>query len=196
MLVTNWEHVLNTLLNAAEAGGHEKIRCDILQLQDLTEEQGYPFLPIRCDEVTDQETARRIINYADLIEEIINKLVQTGVFSRGRRYHDFHYIGRGLTADDSFDFWLGIAFDHWTENGKTPLWCSYYYAKSGIAGQDIANSIPESIDKESEGNIYIPIFLLTGVEKERVIEHAVNQMHDIADTLKKIVQSAGVSDST
>lgn len=169
-----------------------KIHHDILQLQDLTEQEDRSrFLPIRSDEVTDQETAHRLINYADLISDITDNLVQKDVFSRNglRPSHSWYHIGRYLKAYDRFEFWFGISFDLWRDNGKTPLWWHSYcnYPSSGIEGyhHDLANLIPDTIVNDSHGHIYIPIFLLTGEEKDRVIKHAADQMQDIADKFKE-----------
>ena len=188
MLVTNWENVFEILLSAAESGGHVTVHHDILQLQYLTEQEDHSrFLPIRSDEVTDQETAHRLINYADLISDITDKLVQNDVFSRKglRPSHSWTCIGRYLKAYDRFGFWFGISLDLWRDNGKTPLWWNSNCGDnwSGIEGyhRDVANLIPGLIVNDSHKHINVPIFLLAGEEKDRVIEHAVNQMHDIAD---------------
>ena len=74
LLITSWTHVLEALLDAARSGEHDSIRHDILQLRGLTSRMdSEAFLPIRADEVTDQGTAHRLVNYSGLIEDITRK---------------------------------------------------------------------------------------------------------------------------
>jgi len=83
MLIASWRYVLDRLLDAARAGGHDTIGHDILQLQGLAGRMDREaFLPLRGDELTDQEVARRLINYSDLIAEIIDKFEHVGVASK------------------------------------------------------------------------------------------------------------------
>ena len=74
LLITSWTHVLEGLLDTARAGEHDTIRHDILQLQGLTNRMdSEAFLPICSDELTSEEIARRLINYSDLIEDIVQQ---------------------------------------------------------------------------------------------------------------------------
>ena len=99
MLITSWTHILGRLLDAARAGGHDAVRHDILQLRGLTSRMDADaFLPIRADEVTDQETAHRLLNYSDLIEDITQKLKVSGLADTKRLLptHGWYNAGRYL----------------------------------------------------------------------------------------------------
>ncbi len=111
MLVASWRYVLDRLLDAARAGGHDTIGHDILQLQGLAGRMDREaFLPLRGDEVTDREVARRLINYSDLIGEIIDKIEHIGVASKKRFGvgHGPYHTGRFFGVHGKFETWFGI----------------------------------------------------------------------------------------
>ena len=114
MLITSWKYVLEGLLDAARSGGHDTIRQDILQLQGLTSQMdAEAFLPLRADEVTDQGAAHRLINYSELIEDITQKLKDSGVADTQdlRTAHSYYTAGRYLRLHGRFGLWLGIELE-------------------------------------------------------------------------------------
>ena len=191
LLITSWTHVLEKLLNAAHSGGHDSIRHDILQLQVLTSRMDLEaFLPIRADELTDQETAHRLINYSTLIEDITRKLTDSGLAdTQGLRpTHGWFSIGRYLRVHERFGLWLGIDFQVWCKAGVTPLWWRFFDNEfSGVTGhfQTIRDLFDDVEYYEDTGNLYVPIRLKTGVERDTVVKDAAAQMTRIADMLLK-----------
>ncbi len=192
MLITSWKYVLKGLLDAAHSGGYDAIRRDILQLQGLTNQMDTEaFLPLRADEVTDQGIARRQINYVDLVYDITVKLKNEKIAdTEGRASNSYYTAGRNLRVLGKFESWFGVDLKVWRANGITPLWwhvdCNEQL--SGIAGH--SKEICRLLDnvKEPDPNdrwLYIPIRLKTGVERDRVIDDAVTQMTQIADSLLK-----------
>ena len=78
--------------------------------------------------------------------------------------------------------YLTVSFTSWANHGITPLWCTCW----GVEGRE--REVQASFDGawiDDEGNPNIPIRLKTGVERGRVIDHAVEQMHAIADHLRR-----------
>ena len=189
LLATSWAHVLQGLLNAAHSGDHDDIRHDVLQLRGLTDQMdAEAFLPLRGDEVTDQATTRRLVNYSGLIEDITRQLRDKGIADTDglRPTHGWYTIGRYLRMHGRFGLWLGIDFEVWGEVGITPLWWVFNDGDwSGVAGRfpTVRTLFDDVRHYEDHGSLYIPIRLAIGVERDRVIEHAVEQMSAIADTL-------------
>ena len=191
MLITSWKHVLQTLLDAARSGGHDAVRDDILQLEGLTNRMDIDaFLPLRADEITNQETAHRLINYSDLIEEITQKLKDRGIADTKdvRTAHGYYTAGRYLRVHGRFGLWLGIELEVWRDVGITPLWWMIGNTTfHGVTGQ--LQTILALFDNaklyENEQLLYIPIRLKTGVERDRVVEEAAAEMNRIADRLLK-----------
>ena len=190
LAITSWKHVLGTLEQAASAGGHEGILRDILQLRGLTDQENTgEFLPLREDEVTDVNVARRLINYTGLIEEVAARLVTDGVAETKslRPSHTYTAAGRYLTLHSRFGVWLGVDLERWRDRGITPVWLEHdaNYSWSGIEGRSWQAEKLFDDAQDSDGCLYIPIRLTTGAERDRVLDDAVRQMRSIADRLLK-----------
>ena len=187
MLVASWGHVLERLLDAAHSGGHDDLGRDILQLRGLTNRMdAEAFLPLRRDEVTDQEIVRRLINYSDLILEVIDELEHIGVASKKgfNVGHGFHYTGRYFGVRDKFQLWLGVHFKYWRDTGITPLWCDF--KSEAVITADHFKANPELIADAifyDERRLYVPIRLKIGVERHMVIRDAAAQIMQITDHL-------------
>ena len=189
LLITSWKHILGVLLDAAHTGGHDAVRRDVLQLQGLTSRMdSEAFLPLHAGEVTDQRLARRLINYSDLVEDITSRLVADGVAdTKGLRpTHGYTSAGRYLRVHARFGLWLGIDLEAWADSGITPLWWFIGAGDFGGVGDDL-RGLARQFDGawlDEHGNLRaILIRLATGVERDRVVDHAVEQGRRIADTL-------------
>ena len=171
LVLTSWGHVLDAMMQAAH--DHPVVQQDIVQLRGLTES-------MTSDEVTDQRVPRRIMNYAGLIDPIVKRLIEDGVADvKGLMPAKWgRYLG---LCEKRFVLWFGISFDLWRDSEITPLWIEYH--SSNFRG-DLQRAV-RLFDgaQERKDNLYIPIRLATGVERDRVIDDAVRQMHSIADRL-------------
>ena len=173
MLVTDWKNVLDTLEGAADG---QDVRGDILQIRQLAEalEDSKAFLPLRSDEVTSADLPRRIIDYVQLIVDICTELQGTGMtyVSNAAAFHGPYFTGRlRWNEEPQDDVYLTLSLPVWRESGGlTPLWL--------WTNQSI--QLPGEVD---DGKAYLtgnekflPIYLKLGVERERVIENAVEQI--------------------
>lgn len=188
LAITSWKHVLGTLEQAASAGDHAGIRQDILQLRGLTDQENTGgFLPLREDEVTDVNVARRLINYTGLIEEVAGRLVTDGVAeTKGlRQGYSYTAAGRYLRLRSRFGVWLGVDLEGWRDRGITPIWLEQNTndSWSGIEGKSRQAAKLFDEAHEADGQLHIPIRLATGAERDRVIDDAVLQLCNIADKL-------------
>ncbi len=184
MAVTTWRRVLDGL---AAVGS---VRSDVQQLRALTERMDMEaFLPIHPHELTDADVARRMINYTDLVQPIVDDLVDRGVAStKGvNPAHGLHTAGRFLRLYDRFGCWLGVDFDAWRDSGITPLWWKVHNSDfGGVATMwDEIDGWFDDVQTYTSGGPRkcLPIRLKTGVEKDAVIADAADQMVAIADRL-------------
>ena len=187
MLIASWRYVLDKLLEAARARGHDDLRRDILQLQALTDRMDTEaFLPLRNDEVTDQETVRRLMNYIGLINGIVGKLVDNDLADvKGfMPAATFDYIRRYFRMHDKFELSLAIVFKVWRDHGISPLWL-FPQTNTVNAFEMIRGSFTDM--RTPNETLGIPIRLKIGVERESVIEDAAMQIEQIADALLKAV---------
>lgn len=205
VLLTSWRWVLDALQQAAAAEGHEAIARDIVQLRGLTEPTtssspsserhderpdvssdaqrvGRPDAieePPGASPVTDWRVARRMSNYASLIDGITDRLVQEGIAdTKGLNRSGW---GRYLGLHTKFGLWLGVDFYTWRDRGITPIWLSF--SGSGFRGRvrQAKELFPDA--HENKDRLYIPVRLQAGVVRDRVIDDAFEQIRSIADTL-------------
>lgn len=177
--VLGWERVLDGL-EAVKAA-----RSDVGQLRALTDAMdAQAFLPIRAEELTSVDMARRLINYADLVEPIVEELRRRGVADTIglRPSHGYHGAGRYLHMRDQLvGLWLGVDMDLWRDAGTTPLW--WVMGNSEWNG---VQAVWEELDRMFDdirvrgGSKCLPVRLRTGVERDAVIADAADQMEEIA----------------
>lgn len=178
MLITDWKNVLDTLEGAADG---QEIRGDIFQLRRLAEtlENLQAFPALRSDEVKNAETARRMINYIELIEAICTKLdADEANMTYGRAQGGFYdksfyrYLEWDNGQGRKDGAYLTLSFPAWRESGGiTPLWLWMNQAVQIRGDVDV-----HQFDNYYPADNFIPIRLKLGVERERVIEDAVEQI--------------------
>ena len=190
LAITSWKHVLGRLEQAAVDGGRAALREDIVQLRGLTDRMNADaFLPLRVDEVTDMNVARRLINYSDLIEDIVSRLRTDGIADTEglRPSHGYTTAGRWLRLHAQFGLWLGVDLKAWRDWGITPIW-SEHYTNESFSGVEGKMRQAEQLFDDAKGDddvLYIPIRLTTGADRDRVVDDAVRQMRGIGDRLRE-----------
>ena len=127
-----------------------------------------------------------MVNYSGLIEPIITNLVTAGIATWGRASNSTHWSGWYLYMHGKFKLWLGVQRENWKQWGITPIWSEHdsTNAESGIENRlrEAEGLFPEA---KVRGNcLHIPIRLRTGVERDRVIEYAVEQLRRIGKRLR------------
>ena len=186
MLITDWHNVLDTLHGA---GDGPDIRNDIHQFRRLVEEleniEAFPAL--RSAEVTNADMARRITNYIDLLQPIRKGLAKSaiayGPASTSFASRSFHHE---LTWDNQYGRKVGarlaISFRLWRRfGGISPLWLQINpdtHSHPSKIFEDLKDRLEEEGMYVYSGkyNKYIAIRLKLGVERESVIEDAVEQI--------------------
>lgn len=175
MLVADWENVLDVLEGAASGA---EVRSDILQFRGLIETlDAEAFLPLRSDEVTNVDVAKRVIGYVGLIDSICGRLDEKEIAGWGRAgsyTEPSVYRNLVLNSRDNDDWAaLFLSFALWRDSGGlTPLWLWV----------NLEFQLPADFDHDGVradpwgNNRCIPIRLQLGVERERVIENAVEQI--------------------
>ena len=198
LAITSWKHVLETLDHADES---ETYRCDVSQLRSLTDKMDQDaFLPLGPEEVTDQSLPRRLVNYSDLIGNIVEFLVTERVASTRRLNpaHGWHRTGRYLRLYGRFGLWLGFHRLAWKRWGLTPIWTRHSDDSdwSGLRIREAKNLFSQA--KVHGDFLYLPIRLTTGVDRDRVVQDAVEQLRcigrELADNFPPTDSSAEASE--
>ena len=184
--ITSWGSLLRTLATATSSAGEADSHSDIAQLQGLCEAMDEKaFLPLRSDELTSLEMARRIMNYAELPFDIANEAERRGYCNRRglretpKRYGSGTYIRIG-----DYMPWLGFDAEAWRHLCMSPLWIDFSPPYLPIA--EIREKLVRFRSAEPQrcfdfkGRASVPILLTAGVEKHRVVDDAVRQIGELA----------------
>ena len=149
------------------------------------------FAPLRAEELTDVRVPRRLLNYGGLVDAIAHRMVEHhGARTTGLKAVGF---GRWMRVHGRFDVFLKVSPTAWHEHGATPLWCDYE------CSEDVAQNLRARLDGATvHGSgktgktvvVRMPVRLKAGVERDAVIDNAVEQMVRIADALKDLPATA------
>ena len=196
MFITNWNHVLSKLMNAVRPENDDS-QHDIFQLQGLVKRMdSEEFLPLRDEEVVNQDTARRMISFLGLIHEILNRLKNDGIADTNKLGQSSslsaYRLGHFFHMYDRFTLSLTLDFKIWRDHGVSPLWLrSWIEDEQNL--EKARGSFPNNV--EFDGYRCFPIRLKSGVEKNRVIDDAVGQIRQIVDHCRDPVPQNSTSDN-
>ena len=180
--ITSWKHTLSVLENV-----DANTAAEVQQLRGLANTMtAEAFAPIREVELTNAALARRMINFSNLVEPVVETLKTRGLADTDglRPTHGYYSAGRYLRMHGRLGLWLGVDLRAWRNSGSTPLWLAVdpsEWSGVGSAWDDIETIFDDvqSIDDRK----YIPIKLIAGVEFDSVVFDAANQVEWIAKKL-------------
>ena len=128
--VTSWCALLGALLGATEAAGDSACVADLKQLSSLCDHMdSEAFLPLRSEELTG-DTARRILQFGDLVNALTSELVGNGLgdIKALRPVGSNGFYGRYLRLS-GYAAMISFSAQKWADWGDSPLWLSI---KSGL----------------------------------------------------------------
>lgn len=184
MLITSWNHVLSKLMDAIRPENGDA-RCDIFQLQGLVKRMdSEEFLPLRDEDVTDQDTARQLVNIIGLIDSIVEKLTQDRIADTDglQAASSAYYSGRYFRMYERFPLLLVVELELWRDHGISPLWLGSWFKENREnmeSLEEARGAFPNNV--ESGTYRYFPIRLKSGAERDRVIDDAAKQIKRIVD---------------
>ena len=124
LAMASWRFLLSDFAQESKAAGQDGLVADIAQLNALCEAQDRGvFLPLKSEELTDQRTAQRIVDYYALPNAIAKQAEKDGVITMAglnaarSEYRFGHYLQlRNWGAYLVFDPGL------WAKHGQGPIW--------------------------------------------------------------------------
>ena len=179
--VTNWETVLAALINVPNV--HEDVR-QLRVLSDRVDAEA--FLPIQPEELINVSLARRLVNYAELAERVVEELrhVKVGDKDGLKAAHGRYRSGTYLRLKKKLEVWIGLHFYLWQKQEITPFWCEIHETALKdieVPAHRLYEEFPGTVDWNQQK--CIPIHLTTGVESDRVVVEVAQQVVSIADFL-------------
>ena len=183
--VTTWGDLLGALSAASPLAGEPDCRNDIAQLQGLCRKMDEEeCLPLRGEELTNQEMPRRFINFSNLPFGIIDKAVAEKLCIRKTETNYRH--GSGVYIEiGGYTAWVGFDRTAWRSLGVSPIWVNFYDASCPIAEireklVQFCRVTPRRCFYSEDGRfVMVPILLPINVEAQRIIDDAVHQLAEL-----------------
>jgi hypothetical protein len=198
LVVVSWRRLLDVLARALVVAGEDDIAADLTQLDGLCERMDEDaFLPIRAEELS-SELSYRITDYGHLVDELVNRLVETGrVSTIGRRASGgYGWFGRPVDVGSVLTF-FGFNARKWTYEAATPLWISVYGPRWSEPGAAVREALaPFEFEDppalfEADGHLTIPLYPATGREWDDVVDDLVNQALGVVALLESVRAMSG-----
>jgi hypothetical protein len=189
IVATSWKVLLDSLSSEVPSAGEIDCRNDIAQLQGLCrtmdEEE---LLPLRGDELTDLDMARRFINFSNLSLDIVNEAGSQGLCDRkGVKETNYLHASGAYIRIGKYTPWVGFDRLAWRSMGVSPIWVIFprnaQIAEIREKLVRFRTTTPQRCFDIKNGKAAVPIFLRTGVEKHHVIKDAVKQIGELVKEL-------------
>jgi hypothetical protein len=181
LALASWRAILNAMEAELYASGDGASLSDVRQLHELCKRHDdEAFLPLHSEELT-SDVGRRIEQFGAICSDLTGLLVKDGLadVSKLRPTGGNGWWGRYLRLRGHGAF-LHFSARCWADWGDSPIWLSFWtdtpsprdhLRKAGIAWF------------ERDGQVYIPVLLPLGEERDRVIAAAMSQLREIASAL-------------
>ena len=188
LAATTWSAVLNSLEAVARASGETSSAADIAQLRSLCDTMDTDaFLPVRVEELTNLEMPRRLIGLADLIGDLGEQAVATGIADRKglRPTHGWYSAGQYLKIGPA-GAWLGIDHKNWSRYGISPFWVIFNnteWGRSPLVLDALKSWAPPRLF-EQDGRAMIPLTILPNVTRKIVLDDLLRQLKELHDGLQ------------
>ncbi len=196
MSVVSWRVLLDTLAGALDRAGDRIRAADVQQLQGLCDAMdSEAFLPLHSEELTGT-IGQRVIQFGQIASDLTDILVKrSDADVKGLRATGGNgWFGRYLRLKGHGSC-LAFNSGKWANWGGSPLWLELKGADWKSSPALIASLTDAGINfrkSESDGACCIPIMLLTGVEREAVMDHALGQLDRIICVLPPIDDAVSV----
>ena len=198
LALTSWRKVVNSIQHAVEADGDTDTLSDILQLQGLCNRMDETaFLPIQSEELT-SNIGKRILQYCDLVDEITETLVNSGVASiKGLQKTSWSGATGRYMVIHSHGCLLHFNSQLWRDYGATPIWLQIQKVGTGknwsFASEAKTKLIKLELEEPSrllqiEDRLYVPLFIPTGVERSDVKKSLLKQIQEVTDILATVYE--------
>lgn len=198
LVLTSWSYVLGQISRALEANGEFALVADVRQLTGLAARmESSGFLPLTTTDLT-APTARHMIQFCNIVDAAVATILpevwasKKGLKATGGAAWYGHYIHlRGHKAQLTFSAPI------WAEYGRSPLWCrlfspSWNYPEileRTLAGR-LGNDAFVAIREGTWRGLWLPLHILEGRDRDRVVDHVVDQIRAIVDVLPELAVGA------
>jgi hypothetical protein len=191
LAITSWRFILDVLFQSLNAAKELEFASDVMQLQGLCEQMDTEaFLPIRSEELSSIH-GRRIVQYCHLVNDIVDTLKSEGLAeTQGLKATGSLGVYGKYFLLHGFPSFLNFSAEDWSRVRETPLWLKIK-GKDWKYSKDVREKLLPLKREEPtrlfrNGDWYcIPLYLKTGVEREQIMEHLLEQIRNVSIYLKE-----------
>lgn len=188
-LVVSWRAVLVAIVREMESARETDRLEDVRQLQGLCERMDNDaFLPFRSEELTGTDGPRRYLQFCDLVNDLGDELVGSGLCDRkGLQAGGGHgYFGRYLRSGGTV-FYVGLDCTAWATHEHSPLWLRFdQYAPPEVISalrQQAASETDWTTVVEGPRRILVPLIISPGAEKPEIVAALAAQVGAVLGSL-------------
>ncbi|PEN04744.1 hypothetical protein CRI93_14640 [Longimonas halophila] len=193
--ITTWSKVLNILEQAALNHSAIEAAEDLRQLRALCEQQGSGvFRPFKENEF-DPWIAERIIDLHDIVDDLKGSLESQStawnVTSKKVTLSNMNY--RFFATLFGCEAEIGVRYRWWAKRGLSPLWMRLFTGnrKTQYRGKELLEWPRPVFEGDDFGptHLLIPFETPTGLGRQDVVRHLVDQLQFIATRLEPVLAS-------
>lgn len=196
LALVSWRAVLSAIVREMESARETERLDDVRQLQGLCERMdSEAFLPLRSEELTGTDAPRRYLQFCDLINDVGEELVASGLCDRKglQSGGGQGYFGRYLRSHGVV-FYIGFDCSAWLAHKHSPLWLRFdQYAAPDVLSllsQLTATETRWPIIVETSRRIMVPLAVRSGVEKPEIVADIAVQIGKVLASLFRRLPSA------
>ncbi|WHA40150.1 hypothetical protein [Agrobacterium larrymoorei] len=174
-VLVSWRAVLDAIVREMDIARESDRLEDARQLAGLCERMdSEAFLPLRSEEITGTDMPRRYLQFCDLVNEVGEELVSSGLCDRkGLQASGGHgFFGRYLRCG-TIIFYIGFDCAAWLSHKHSPLWLRFdqYTPPEALAflRQNASIETRWTTVIESPRRILVPLNITPGTEKSDII---------------------------
>ncbi len=198
LAIASWRQLLESMAARLDSVADRLVLTDIEQLAGLCERMdSQAFIPVTGDELT-LGAYRRVIDFAAMLDDISNVLVESGVASKEglRSVGGLGYYGRYLRLQ-GVGVLLSCDIQKWMALQPTPFWLTVFgpefkatpSVKNALA--PLEAEVPPRLFIAADayptaGYPTIPLMVPVGVERDGVVAEVARQLREIAVRLEPI----------
>lgn len=196
LALTSWRAMLTILARATRQAGEHDTAIDIDQLASLCERMdSEAFLPLDAEEISSAALPRRYLELSALPSDMVEAALKAQVgFKTDRKgkglYASYTYGYNGRYMRLTADHQVYIEFDslRWLKFGRTPFWIRI--EREDPEREKRARERLQPLKRrdpvlliEDDQEMFVPIDLEHGLERDAIIQRAVQRITEVNDLL-------------
>lgn len=191
--LTNWAFVLGTVRQSLERSDNHHLIADLDQLIALCNQaDGEGFEPISDEELASSH-GRRIMQYCELVDDVVSNLRDTPRMNVLRASGGMGYYNRTLSA---FGWRCILRFSgkRWGQFTDTPIWfqvkdhenMSSVHVAAALRSLQVSN--PRRLfHDDTDGSFHVPIFVPANCDRDVVLARMVDQVQGVVQLIENYV---------